>query len=682
MKLDVNRGHNGRSFGVLHRASLLSLLCVAGCAVGGGLSKGDEPRRPLGDPLRVEEGGAKEPDSLPVVDAATPGDGGRPCAEADEGSAAGPSCPSDRGLTRQGLEYYGTNVPSDLTVPSDYQIFDADLKFQGGLSGLNHGSTAAQGAGKFVFNRIYRASMHGVDYGEQYGIFHWWLGSYGHNSIEGGVWVNPYVTGPHYYPTLHIGGVGYQYHTCSDIQFGSGMGSSFLGDKWLSEIQISNRVLTIPGVNLAFDKDQPRFDSDNGTWLGWGWTSLNLDHPSGFKYWMSFVETYDYQGPVNGYMPEYFNWVNPKAIEDGSYAARKAGVNPAGTLATLGSRPNSYVANEQYTRGMRLRDDIYYVPVPKVPSHKAREYVIANVQSIESQSMEDYSQAIRANTPLTSPIPTQFLPFSSVKSSTHGQLKIKETLNEEEHLTVVVPPYSVGHDTYNGYIEWPADSPWRSEQNGYMYCRKLSDKWPVEAGATDELKNHPHIYKSTFIAPPDDVVRVPKVQSKYFSYNERDTSHPDFANWDVTGRKRYTVKLQNGSTATYVWFKFIEQPAVKTAKQNWPSVYTDAYLQELQSYIENLHRLIAKRSKVAPKDPVFINYRNAADTQHFEPHLVRIDPSQVVTPPAGFEVGHVPVIISVVYPEEYSANAVEVVKAPADACLSSKWTRTYFPDVP
>ncbi|MCU0665311.1 MAG: hypothetical protein MUC50_23665, partial [Myxococcota bacterium] len=101
--------------------------------------------------------------------------------------------------------------------------------------------------------------------------------------------------------------------------------------------------------------------------------------------------------------------------------------------------------------------------------------------------------------------------------------------------------------------------------------------------------------------------------------------------------RRYTVKLQNGSTATYVWFKFIEQPAVKTAQQNWPSVYTAAYLQRLQTYIENLHKMIAQRSKVGPKDPVFINHRNANDAAHFEPHLVKIDPTQMVSPPAGFE---------------------------------------------
>ena len=104
-------------------------------------------------------------------------------------------------------------------------------------------------------------------------------------------------------------------------------------------------------------------------------------------------------------------------------------------------------------------------------------------------------------------------------------------------------------------------------------------------------------------------------------------------------------------------------------------------MHKLQSYIENLHRNIAKNSKLNPKDPVFINYRNSENKDHFDPHLAKIDPGQVVSPPDGFKVGYVPVIISVYYPEEYSTNGTGFVDAPSNTCLNSKWTRTYYPDV-
>ena len=81
---------------------------------------------------------------------------------------------------------------------------------------------------------------------------------------------------------------------------GSGLYERFIGDKWLTMIQISNRVLSVPGVNIAFDMEQNPHADDNGIWIGSGWSYLNLNHPRDFKFWISFIESYDYQGPVNG----------------------------------------------------------------------------------------------------------------------------------------------------------------------------------------------------------------------------------------------------------------------------------------------------------------------------------------------------------------------------------------------
>ena len=122
----------------------------------------------------------------------------------------------------------------------------------------------------------------------------------------------------------------------------------------------------------------------------------------------------------------------------------------------------------------------------------------------------------------------------------------------------------------------------------------------MEWGASEELQSHPHIYTSAMVPPPDDVQRVPKVESRYFNYKERNPTHPDFENWDTDGMTRYEVVLQNGSVATYVWFKLIEQPAMKTAQQNWPDVYTEDYLATVQATIEALHDKVAAHSTVNP----------------------------------------------------------------------------------
>ena len=587
-----------------------------------------------------------------------------------------------------GLEYYGTVVPTGLTpvpAPEDYTVFEPNVTFGGGPDGINHEPTAEQGAGKLMFNRVYRASKHGVDRYEQYGIYHWWLGSYGNNSIEGGLWVNPKATGPHYYPSLHIAGIGDMYYACNDVQFGSGLYEVILGDRWLTMIQFSNRVLFVPGVNIAFDKDQPDHAEDDGIWVGWGWTSLELDHPLGYKFWLSVAETYDFQGPINGYVPEHFNWIDPEKVEEGSYAENMANQDPFGTFATHGAKPNYGLGNEQYLNGLDMGDGLFYVPTPKMPSAKSREYIVAHIQSIESSDMSAYSAAL-SDSDASPLIPSSYVAFDGLYQSTHSRLKVSEQIAGEEHITIIEPPFTVGYDDIHGFIDWGDDFPEgvdpKGDHNGYLYYQKQAEKWTVEQGASPSYTEHPHIYRSEMAPSPDGLSRVPEVESRYFSFKERNPTHPEFANWDTTGMTRTEVTLQNGSVATYVWFKFIEQPSMKTAKQNWPEVYTDAYLETLQAHIEALHTKVAAHSTTNPTDPVFINYKHEDNPDALAPHLAKVDPGQLVTPPEGMEAGYVPVIISVYHPEERSYNGSGYFEEPDPTCSNGAWTDTYHPNIP
>jgi hypothetical protein len=250
---------------------------------------------------------------------------------------------------------------------------------------------------------------------------------------------------------------------------------------------------------------------------------------------------------------------------------------------------------------------------------------------------------------------------------------------------MIVPSYQIGYDSAGGFVEWDHSTASikaaQREQNGYIYVKKLSDKWVVEDGASEDYKNHPNSYQTELIDSPDDIVRVPRTNHQFFNYMERDVNHPDFKNWDTSGKTRYQENLQNGSIATYVWFKFIEQPAVKTAKQNHPETYTDAYLEELQTYIENLHTTVNQSSRSNPDEPIFINYRGGPNPDDKDPHLAKVDPGQLVSAPAGFEVGYVPVVISVYYPPAVSANDAGMITEPHHDCSNATWTDTYHPDI-
>ena len=142
--------------------------------------------------------------------------------------------------------------------------------------------------------------------------------------------------------------------------------------------------LTIPGSNIA--SIWSRIHTPTIT------AYLNLDHPRNYKFWLSFIESYDYQGPINGYIPEYFNWVDPEKVEDGSYAANLAELgNNYGTFATTGSNANYGNGIENYVNGLlRVEENLFYVPLPNLPSHKEREYLIAHPQNVSQAAMEDY----------------------------------------------------------------------------------------------------------------------------------------------------------------------------------------------------------------------------------------------------------------------------------------------------
>ena len=609
-------------------------------------------------------------------------------------------CTGDKGTTvstvnvnviAQNIDAWsGTKIPSYLPPsPNDFELFDNSdgLSIAGGPEGFNHQPTESPGAGKFIFIRIHQATRHGLEWGEQFGWFGSWLSSFGVNSIEGGLWQNPKTAGPYYYPTLHVAGVGDAYHACSDVQMGSGLYERIVGDRWLSMLQISNQVLTIPGSNIGFDMEQAPYDDDNGIWAGWGWSYLTLNHPRDFKFWMSFIETRDYQGPINGYVPEYFNWVDPEKISGGAFGETLENYGDNfGSFSTKGSQANYGNANEYYVSGtLKLSDDLFYVPLPKFPSVKEREYLLAHPQSVSQSSMEAYSSALIDGSLVNALIPTENRAFNGVYQSTHQRLKIIENKAGEEHRYIVTPDYQVGFEEHLGYVDWDfsnAEQKRLNEQsNGYGYVKRLESKWEVEEGASEEYKNHPHQYNAEIVAAPDDVLRVPRKRHRFFNYKERDTSHPDFANWDIGDRKRYQSLLQSGATATYVWYKFIEQPAMLTAVQNHPETYTPEYLQTLQSNIEALHRLINDNSTPSPEAPVFLNYQGAAMPDNKDPHLAKIDPGQLVQRLPGYEFGYVPVVISVMHPEDVSDNGGGLQGEPDMDCTNATWTDTYYPDL-
>ncbi|HEX8916410.1 MAG TPA: hypothetical protein VF796_28925 [Humisphaera sp.] len=97
------------------------------------------------------------------------------------------------------------------------------------------------------------------------------------------------------------------------------------------------------------------------------------------------------------------------------------------------------------------------------------------------------------------------------------------------------------------------------------------------------------------------------------------------SNWKTPGPKAgpFKARLGDGSVVTYYWYRFADQPALLNAD------LTPAERERLQARVEKLHRAwtIDKDYLAPPKVG----------------KLADLDPAQLVTPPAGLEVGYVPI---------------------------------------
>jgi hypothetical protein len=86
----------------------------------------------------------------------------------------------------------------------------------------------------------------------------------------------------------------------------------------------------------------------------------------------------------------------------------------------------------------------------------------------------------------------------------------------------------------------------------------------------------------------------------------------------------FTAKLGDGSTVIYYWYRFADQPTLLNAD------LSDDEREALQLRVEKLHREWQKDGEYLPPPKTGT--------------LADIDPALIVTPPAGFEAGYVPIV--------------------------------------
>ncbi len=85
-----------------------------------------------------------------------------------------------------------------------------------------------------------------------------------------------------------------------------------------------------------------------------------------------------------------------------------------------------------------------------------------------------------------------------------------------------------------------------------------------------------------------------------------------------------TAKLVDGSVVTYAWYRFVDQPSFQQY------AWSEEKKAKLQAFVEKLHaNWPTDRDYMAPPS---------------HGKLATLDPALLVTPPAGLEVGYVPIV--------------------------------------
>jgi hypothetical protein len=129
--------------------------------------------------------------------------------------------------------------------------------------------------------------------------------------------------------------------------------------------------------------------------------------------------------------------------------------------------------------------------------------------------------------------------------------------------------------------------------------------------------------------PAADVPAETRLDAQVFARAEKGAAYtsPTGGAWTAPGPVMgpFIVNLLDGSTVTYSWYRFVDQPSFQQY------AWSEDKKAKLQAFVEKIHAAWSiDRDYMAP-------LRRGS--------LAAVDPALLVTPPKGLEVGYVPIVI-------------------------------------
>jgi len=390
---------------------------------------------------------------------------------------------------------------------------------------------------------------------------------------------------------------------CYDYEVGSPGWSFFydteaLPDNRLGIAQLSNRLL-IPPDAIPFE------GNPNGKFLGYTYLALPFtepttgDPPTGDQAWTCFLSAANFKGPIAYYIPETWSKIgklfNYPFIYGRGLDARPG--NMGGGAMEINTVPRFDSQDEQ---------GVVYSKLPKLqfPVDKDRRTILVqDVTYYSKGALYDAFKKWRDGGPVCS---GQFDPNGAWEST----LTTRTTRYDQAGTVMTgierVFDTKVFEDNVWG-LEW-FDNDISPRGMFPQYYKQVGDQRVAVSAA--------------------DVPEGTSLLTQEFKLAGRGKAFtsPGTGAWSEPGpvQEPFTVVLGDGSRVTYSWYRFVDQPSFQQYR------WSREKKQKLQSLVEKIHaHWPIDRDYMAPPS---------------RGELVDLDPALFVTPPAGLELGYVPIV--------------------------------------
>jgi len=422
-------------------------------------------------------------------------------------------------------------------------------------------------------------------------------------TIEGGlgIWGSTQFRAGYKPPKFQIVGVPDCYSGNYLISPGWSNRTTAAADDKMGIAQLSNRFL-VPPDGFTF-QDNPR-----GEFFGYSWMSLPLADekkgppPTGCQHWTLFLALANFKGPVAFVIPESWSKISANFLFDYGRGLDAQEGHAGGGAQEFNTVPYFEVKDEQGTTFSKVPNFIY--PVDK----QGRTVLMQDVRYYSPKALSDAVLMWRKGGASASgrfDLATEACYLSEIKASpiSFRQTKDRKTLTGINKVlqTTVFDSYAFG-------LQWN-DSPVSPKGDFPRYYK--------EAGST------------RVAVPASEVPKQLRAREFRPAVNRRDYTSPETGAWAQPGPAKgpFYANLADGSRVTYVWYKFIDQPAL----QQYKSVWTEAMRADLQAIVEKIQKNWTPDKEYMPAP------------RGGKP-LVAIDAGLLVTPPAGLEIGYVPIV--------------------------------------